>query len=125
MDGRPWVTRFEQRDAVPVDDPAAPSEHRFPVSGESGIHDGHLHEGSICETSDGLPLYGGQTGGGRKFRAHDKATGEILAFGSLLLEGTPVRVEFRSDENPFKGKRNPLTPRQRRSPGSATRSARP
>jgi GTP-binding protein len=31
------------------------------------------------------------------------------------LEGTPVRVEFRSDENPFKGKRNPLTPRQRRS----------
>jgi|HigsolmetaAR201D_1030396.scaffolds.fasta_scaffold00766_23 GTP-binding protein len=31
------------------------------------------------------------------------------------LEGTPVRVEFRSDENPFKGKRNELTPRQRRS----------
>ncbi|AMN46776.1 GTPase Der [Steroidobacter denitrificans] len=31
------------------------------------------------------------------------------------LEGTPVRVEFRSDENPFKGKRNPLTPRQARS----------
>src|SRR4051794_27982327 len=28
------------------------------------------------------------------------------------LEGTPVRVEFRSDENPFKGKRNELTPRQ-------------
>jgi len=31
------------------------------------------------------------------------------------LEGTPVRVEFRSDENPFKGKRNTLTPRQVRS----------
>jgi GTP-binding protein len=30
------------------------------------------------------------------------------------LEGTPVRVEFRSDENPFAGRRNPLTPRQRR-----------
>lgn len=28
------------------------------------------------------------------------------------LEGTPVRIEFRSDENPFKGKRNELTPRQ-------------
>ena len=28
------------------------------------------------------------------------------------LQGTPVRVEFRSDENPFKAKRNPLTPRQ-------------
>ena len=31
------------------------------------------------------------------------------------LEGTPVRVEFRADENPFKGRRNPLTPRQGRS----------
>ena len=33
---------------------------------------------------------------------------------TFRLEGTPVRVQFRSDENPFKGKRNPLTPRQRR-----------
>jgi GTP-binding protein len=31
------------------------------------------------------------------------------------LDGTPVRIEFRSDENPFAGKRNPLTPRQARS----------
>lgn len=30
------------------------------------------------------------------------------------LKGTPVRVEFRSDDNPFAGRRNPLTPRQRR-----------
>ncbi len=30
------------------------------------------------------------------------------------LKGTPVRIEFRSDDNPFAGKRNPLTPRQRR-----------
>jgi GTP-binding protein len=28
------------------------------------------------------------------------------------LMGTPVRVLFRGDENPFAGKRNPLTPRQ-------------
>ncbi|MET0534435.1 MAG: ribosome biogenesis GTPase Der [Steroidobacter sp.] len=34
---------------------------------------------------------------------------------NFRLEGTPVRVELRADENPFKGKRNPLTPRQRRS----------
>jgi GTP-binding protein len=34
---------------------------------------------------------------------------------NFRLEGTPVRIQFRSDENPFKGKRNPLTPRQRRS----------
>lgn len=31
------------------------------------------------------------------------------------LKGTPMRVEFRTDENPFAGRRNPLTPRQVRS----------
>ncbi len=31
------------------------------------------------------------------------------AFG---LHGTPVRVEFRSDNNPFAGRKNPLTGRQ-------------
>jgi GTP-binding protein len=31
---------------------------------------------------------------------------------TFKLEGTPVRVEFRAEENPFKGRRNPLTPRQ-------------
>ncbi|GMQ96402.1 MAG: ribosome biogenesis GTPase Der [Gammaproteobacteria bacterium] len=31
------------------------------------------------------------------------------------LWGTPVRVEFRSTENPFSGRRNVLTPRQQRS----------
>src|SRR5262245_6285920 len=34
---------------------------------------------------------------------------------TFRLDGTPVRVEFRSDDNPYAGKRNPLTPRQRRS----------
>ena len=33
---------------------------------------------------------------------------------SLRLVGTPVRVEFRSGENPFAGRRNTLTPRQMR-----------
>jgi GTP-binding protein len=31
------------------------------------------------------------------------------------LKGTPVRVEFRSETNPFAGRRNKLTPRQLRS----------
>jgi GTP-binding protein len=31
---------------------------------------------------------------------------------ALRLKGTPVRVEFRSGENPFAGRRNVLTPRQ-------------
>jgi GTP-binding protein len=30
------------------------------------------------------------------------------------LHGTPVRVQFRSEDNPFAGRRNTLTPRQRR-----------
>jgi GTP-binding protein len=39
------------------------------------------------------------------------------------LDGTPVKIEFRSDDNPFAGKRNPLTPRQRRSKQKAARRA--
>ena len=33
---------------------------------------------------------------------------------AFRLRGTPVRLVFKSGENPFKGKRNPLTPRQKR-----------
>jgi GTP-binding protein len=39
--------------------------------------------------------------------------GECLPRG-VRSQGTPVRVVFRGEENPFAGKRNPLTPRQRR-----------
>jgi GTP-binding protein len=31
------------------------------------------------------------------------------------LRGTPLRVEFRSETNPFAGRRNELTPRQKKS----------
>ncbi len=30
------------------------------------------------------------------------------------LQGTPVRIELRSGDNPYAGRRNPLTPRQQR-----------
>ena len=33
---------------------------------------------------------------------------------AFALVGTPLRIEFRTGENPFKGRKNPLTPRQRR-----------
>jgi GTPase len=33
---------------------------------------------------------------------------------AFKLKGTPVRVDFRSEENPFEGRRDNLTPRQRR-----------
>jgi GTPase len=31
---------------------------------------------------------------------------------ALQLSGTPLRIEYRSGENPFEGRRNTLTPRQ-------------
>ncbi len=34
---------------------------------------------------------------------------------ALRLHGTPVRIEFKTSENPYKGRRNQLTPRQRKS----------
>jgi GTP-binding protein len=33
---------------------------------------------------------------------------------TFRLTGTPMRIEFRTDENPYAGRRNPLTPRQQR-----------
>ena len=33
---------------------------------------------------------------------------------SFRLQGTPVRIELRSGDNPYAGRRNPLTPRQRK-----------
>jgi len=33
---------------------------------------------------------------------------------TFRLRGTPMRIEFRTDENPFAGRRNVLTPRQQR-----------
>jgi GTP-binding protein len=40
------------------------------------------------------------------------------------LYGTPVRVEFRNEDNPFAGRRNELTPRQRRKRQRLMRHAR-
>jgi len=34
---------------------------------------------------------------------------------TLQLSGTPVRIEFKTSDNPYKGRRNKLTPRQRKS----------
>lgn len=50
LDGQPWVTRFEQRDAVAVD--ASRNGHRgpFPVAAR-GIHDGHVVGDRLVFTS--------------------------------------------------------------------------
>ena len=33
---------------------------------------------------------------------------------AFKLRGTPVRLSFKTDENPYQGRRNKLTPRQQR-----------
>jgi GTP-binding protein len=46
--------------------------------------------------------------------AHYKRYLENAFREALKLRGTPVRVELRTGENPYGGRRNPLTPRQAR-----------
>jgi hypothetical protein len=49
LDGEPWVTRFQQRDAIPVDGPAN-GRRAFDV-GTEGIHDGHVVDGRLFFTT--------------------------------------------------------------------------
>jgi hypothetical protein len=49
LDGQPWVTRFQQRDAVPLDG-SANGRPPFEV-GIQGIHDGHLVDGVLYFTT--------------------------------------------------------------------------
>jgi len=43
---------------------------------------------------------------------------------AFKLQGTPVRVEFRSEDNPFAGRRDKMTPRQRRTQQHQARRSR-
>jgi hypothetical protein len=49
LDGRPWVTRFEQRDAVPLERPVG-GEGRLAIGG-NGPHDGQVEGGRVHFTS--------------------------------------------------------------------------
>jgi hypothetical protein len=49
LDGRPWVTRFAQRDAVPVDG-SSNGHSSFPIANE-GVHDGLVEEDLLHFTS--------------------------------------------------------------------------
>lgn len=54
LDGRPWVTRFQQRDAVPLDR-SATSRSPFKEIGTEPVHDGHVIGDSVYFTTvDGL-----------------------------------------------------------------------
>lgn len=52
---------------------------------------------SLLFAGEGAGLYGGQTGGGKMFRAHDKATGEILAEIELPAKQTGLPMTYAID----------------------------
>ena len=64
---------------------------------------GHGDRGALLVTKsllfagEGAGLYGGQTGGGRAFRAHDKATGEILSEVELPAKQTGLPMTYAID----------------------------
>jgi quinoprotein glucose dehydrogenase len=64
---------------------------------------GHGDRGALLVTKsllfagEGAGIYGGQTGGGRMFRAHDKATGEIVAELELPAKQTGLAMTYAID----------------------------
>ena len=51
----------------------------------------------IAVAGEGAGLYGGQTGGGPMFRAHDKATGEIISEFELPAKQTGLPMTYQID----------------------------
>ena len=49
LEGRPWVTRFEQRDAIPLEGEAV-DRRPFQLGG-AGVHDGHIVGGFLYFTT--------------------------------------------------------------------------
>jgi hypothetical protein len=73
--GRPWVTRFQQRDAVPLagDGPGGPS---FAIEVQ-GVHDGHVAGGEVLFTTvDGHLVRFDRRGGNRRVIDLNPAEGE-------------------------------------------------
>ena len=62
-----------------------------------GDRSGLLVTGSLLFSGEGAGLYGGQTGGGRMFRAHDKATGEIISEFELPAKQTGLPMTYMID----------------------------
>ena len=64
---------------------------------------GHADRGGLLVTKtllfagEGAGIYGGQTGGGRTFRAHDKTTGEIVAEIELPAKQTGLPMTYQID----------------------------
>lgn len=86
-DGEPWVTRFEQRDAVPLADTGRPAAAIAPA----GIHDGHAHEGQILFTGVDGRLIGldadGKVGRDLALTGHDERGAAGWCRGLLPIGG--------------------------------------
>lgn len=62
-----------------------------------GDRGGLLVTKSLLFAGEGAGLYGGQTGGGPIFRAHDKATGEIISEFELPAKQTGLPMTYQID----------------------------
>jgi hypothetical protein len=86
-DGEPWVTRFEQRDAVPLADAGRQAAPIAPA----GIHDGHAHEGRMLFTGvDGRVVAVGESGRVERdvlLSGHDERGTAGWCRGLLPLDG--------------------------------------
>jgi quinoprotein glucose dehydrogenase len=56
---------------------------------------------SLLFAGEGAGLYGGQTGGGKMFRAHDKVTGEIIAEVELPAKQTGLPMTYMIDNEEY------------------------
>ena len=63
----------------------------------TGDRGGLLVTSSLLFAGEGAGLYGGQTGGGRLFRAHDKETGEIISEIELPAKQTGLPMTYAID----------------------------
>lgn len=66
-----------------------------------GDRGGLLVTESLLFAGEGAGIYGGQTGGGRMFRAHDKATGEILFELELPAKQTGLPMTYMIDNEQY------------------------
>lgn len=86
-----------------ADTPAELKNHEKLKGVEIKERTGHGDRGALLVTKtllfagEGAGLYGGQTGGGNKFRAHDKATGKILSEIELPAKQTGLPMTYAID----------------------------
>lgn len=98
LDGEPWVTRFQQRDAVPLDGQAQ-DRAPFAVAAE-GIHDGYVEGDSLYFTAvDGLIVRFNLASGERSLIdlntiRHPQEAGPLGWCRGLLTEGDQAWIGF-------------------------------